>query len=131
MLLILLTFAESFHDHVTPLYKELKMLKIRDIVSLNNFLLIHDYFNDNLPKSFAGFFSLASDIHNHNTRNASCGNLFIPDSESVRYGRNSIKNASILSWNNLIKKFPAIDLLHFSRSKFKTFIVNDFLDSYT
>ena len=96
----LITFSESFHGHVTPLYKELKLLKLRDLVTLNNFLLIHDYFNNNLPASFAGFFSLACDIHTHAIRNAESGHLFIPNSDSVRYRRNSIKIASVLSWNN-------------------------------
>ena len=95
----LITFAESFYDHFTPIYiyKELKLLKLRDIVTLHNFLLIHDYFNKNLPKSFVDFFSLASDIHTHGTRTAISGQLFIPYSDSVRYGRNSIKIATILS----------------------------------
>ena len=85
----------------------------------------------NLPASFAGFFSLASDIHLHATRHAESGNLYIPDTDSVRYGRNSIKVASVFSWNNFIKINPGVDLLGFSRSKFKKFIVNHFLDNYT
>ena len=126
----LITFAESFYDHVTPIYKELKLLKLRDMVTLNNFLLIYDYFNKNLPISFNNFFYLASDVHSHGTRTAVSGQLFIPDSESVHYGCNSIKIASILSWNNFIKKFPSVDFFNFSRSKFKKFIVNSFLDNY-
>ena len=126
----LITFSDSFHDHVTPLYIKLTLLKLRDIVSLNNYLLIHDYFNEKLPECFSGFFNLAKDTHPHNTRNAASGNLFIPDSDSVRYGRNSIKISSILSWNNFIKNFPGVDFIQLSRVKIKSFIVNYFLDCY-
>ena len=126
----LISFADSFYDHVTPLYKQLKLLKLRDLVSLSNLLLVHDYFNDKLPESFSNIFSLAKDIHSHNTRNAAAGSLFLPDTDSVRYGRKSIKISSIISWNNFIKIYPDVDLLHFSRTKFKKLIVNHFLSNY-
>ena len=38
----LITFADSFYDHVTHLYKELNLLKLRDFVTLQNLLLVHD-----------------------------------------------------------------------------------------
>ena len=50
----LITFAESFYDHVTHIYRELKLLKFRDLVTLKNLLFVHDYFNQKLPASFDG-----------------------------------------------------------------------------
>ena len=126
----LIAFADSFYDHVTPLYKQLNLLKLRDLVSLKNYLFIHDYFNDKLPECFSNFFFLTKDIHTYDTRNAAAGSLFLPDCDSVRYGRNSIKISSILSWNNFTKKFPEIDFLNFPRKTFKKLIVNHFLSSY-
>ena len=42
-------------DHITPLYAEQNILKIKDIIDLKNMFLIHDYFNEKLPTSFNGF----------------------------------------------------------------------------
>ena len=126
----LISFAESFHDHVTHIYKKLNILKLRDLITLKNLLFVHDYFNHKLPESFADYFTLARDSHTHGTRHAQQGHLFIPDTDSVHFGRNSIKLKTILSWNHFTEKFPEEDFLLLSRSKFKTIIVNHFMDSY-
>ena len=126
----LITFAESFYDHVTHIYRELKLLKLRDLVTLKNLLFVHDYFNQKLPASFGGYFTQSRDMYSHGTRHANQGQLFVPDTDSVRYGRNSIKLKTILSWNHFAQKFPEEDFVLMSRSKFKNIIVNHFLDSY-
>ena len=126
----LITFADSFYDHISPLYKELNLLKLRDFVTLQNLLLVHDYFNDNLPESFSGYFTLSRDMHTHGTRSAILGHLFVPNKDSVRYGRNSIKLQTILSWNNFAQKFSGIDLLQYTRTNFKKVIVKHFIDNY-
>ena len=127
----LITFADSFHDHVSHLYKDLNLLKLRDFVTLQNLLLVHDYFNNNLPESFSGFFTLSREVHAHRTRGALRGQLYVPRTASVRFGRKSIKLNSILSWNEFVKKFPGTNLLQFSRSKLKMVIVKDFIDNYS
>ena len=43
----LITFAPNFRDHITPLYADLNLLKIKDLISLKNMFLIRDYFNEN------------------------------------------------------------------------------------
>ena len=59
----LITFPSDFRDHVTPLYIQLKLLKIKDLIILKNLLLIHDYFNKELPESFQNYFILDKDKH--------------------------------------------------------------------
>ena len=128
----LITFADlpsSGYHHMAPLYKYLKLLKFRDLVSMKNFLFVHDYYNK-LPESFSSYIILSKDMHTHNTRNASLGHLFVPDTGSVKYGRNSFKLKTILSWNNICKKFPEIDFFSLSRNRFKKIIVSHFLDTY-
>ena len=113
------------------MYKDLNLLKLRDFVTLQNLLLVHDYFNNKLPESFSGFFTLSREIHTHRTRGAMRGQLYVPNTESVRFGRKSIKLMSILSWNELARKFPGIDLLQYSRPKLKMVIAKGFIDNYT
>ncbi len=40
----LICFASDFRDHITPTYVNLSFLKIKDLISQKNLLLIHDYF---------------------------------------------------------------------------------------
>ena len=54
----LITFAPNSRDHITPLYAENKILKIKDLISLKNMFLIHDYFNGKLPTTFNDFYEI-------------------------------------------------------------------------
>ena len=125
----LVTFAGSFRDHVSPIYKHLCILKLRDFVTLQNLLMVHDFFNNKLPESFSGYFTLSSELHDHETRSADQGQLFVPSTNSTHYGRDSIKLKAILSWNHFSDIFQE-NLLQLTRSKFKKIITNHFLDSY-
>ena len=127
----LISFATSFRDHVSPIYHMYKLLKLRDYITLQNLLLVHDYFNNKLPASFDSYFTLLINMHNHGTRGALHGQLWAPNVETVRYGRNSIKNQAIISWNNFIKEFPAdTNFINCSRPKFKKCIVKHFTSKY-
>ena len=96
----LISFAETFYDHFSHLYKYYKLLKLRDLITFKNLLFVHDFFNDKLPESFEGYFSLTRDMHPYALRIAHHGQLFVPVTDSVRYGRNSIKLKAILALNN-------------------------------
>ena len=50
-----MTYAPNFRDHIKPTYLEHNLLKIKDLISLKNCLLIHYYFNHKLPSSFDVF----------------------------------------------------------------------------
>ena len=127
----LITFADSFRDHISHLYKNLNILKFRDYVSLQNLLFIHDYFNSKLPACFTGYFTLLTDVHDHITRNAGHGHLLVPTVASERFGRKSFKIQSILLWNNFAEKFPTEDFTNISRHKFKKMLVTHFIDNYS
>ena len=62
----------SFSD---PLFKK---LKIKDNITLQNCLLVHDFINNKLPKSFKNTFNKLKDFHTLNTKNAMAGNVYIP-----------------------------------------------------
>ena len=126
----LISFAESFRDHITPTYHDWNLLKIRDLVTLKNILFVHDFFNNKLPESFAGYFKLSSDMHSHGTRSAIQNQLFLPCVTSTAYGRKSFKITTILSWNHFTKLYPNTDLLNLSYPNLKRFIIKHFIDSY-
>ena len=111
--------------------KDLNLLKFRDYVSLQNLLFIHDFFNSKLPECFNGYFTLAREAHDHETRNADHGQIFIPSVEFERYGRKSFKIQSILQWNNIAEKFPFVDFTSIPRTKFTNMLVKHFIGDYS
>ena len=112
----LITFADSFRDHVSHIYKNLNILKFRDFVSLQNLLFIHDYFNGLLPDCFDGYFTFLSDSHSHLTRNATNGHLVVPRVDSDRFGRKSFRVQSTILWNDIAVKFKKMLRNYFFRN---------------
>ena len=83
-----------------------------------------------MPKSFNNAFVKVKDIHTITTRNANEGNLFIPYSNTTRYGLNSIYRKSIVSWNYFTKQLKE-NLGGLSRDKLKKLITDQIYKSYS
>ena len=71
-----LSFSE-FRSSSSPLFSKYKILKINDQITLANCLLVHDYLNNKLPKSFENTFKKLSELTNILTRNSKSGCLFV------------------------------------------------------
>ena len=71
-------------------------------------------------------------IHNHLIRKQTLNHLakLAVNTKTTTYGKDSLKSQSIKVWNNLQTKND-IDILDINRSKAKTKITNQFLNSYT
>ena len=67
--------GEDFDAHITPLYKELEILKVKDLLHFRNVSLMWDYDHKELPTNFKDFFTYANKIHNHQTRFSCAGKL--------------------------------------------------------
>ena len=76
---------------------------MKDILEMQNILLVHSFLKGKLLKSFENFFQKSSDVHVKLTRFSRSECLYIPRFKSVTYGMNSITNAAIHSWNKLIE----------------------------
>ena len=77
----IISFSE-FWAYSSPLFKKWRMLKLKDIVDMQNCLLSHSFPNDELPKSFLNFFSKNVVILTIPRQDLVCLNLFIcPTSE--------------------------------------------------
>ena len=95
----------EFNAHTNPLFRELKILKLVDQITLLNCLFVHDYLNKRLPKSFDNTFVKLDEMNSINTRNSTLGCIYIPRVNSTRYGLNSIIRKSTVSWNYYTQKF--------------------------
>ena len=51
----LITFSD-FDAHTSPLFSQLKLLKLQDHIKLQTLYFMHQFFHDKLPKVFDYFF---------------------------------------------------------------------------
>ena len=58
------------YDHTDPIYKELSVLKIREIYVYSLQIMLYKFHHNLLPIVFKKFFTTNSDIHDYNTRQA-------------------------------------------------------------
>ena len=125
----IMTFSDH-RAHTGPIYKSLKILKLKDQISLSNCLFVYDQINNKLPKSFNSYFMTTAELYPNVTRSSKTAKLFIPQVNSVRYGRQSIKYSCINTWNHFTKIFSNTDFMKILRNDLKILITNNFLESY-
>ena len=126
---------KNIHDDPSPLYKSNRILKIKDFITLQNTLLVHDYLKDNLPDSFQNFFRKRDQIHpDSKTKMAKCGCLFVPSCNSTTYRLNSITHHCIDDWNTMTlllndpTKEPEKHLIDCSRFTLKSKVTEHFIN---
>ena len=118
----IITFSD-FRSNSTPLYHNLKILKLRDEITLQNCLFTYDALRNTAPVCFNEYFIHAREIHSQNTRNATLGCLAQSHSGTIRYGIFSITNKCISNWNAISKIFK-LDLLTLTRYQLKIKVSN-------
>ena len=85
-----------------PLFRDLKIMKFKDILAYNNCIFVHDQLNENLPESFSNFFMTAP-AHRNNS-------IIKSTTNSVTYGLNSVKHRAASDWNAIIKHVNTIGI---------------------
>ena len=91
----------DFNANVNPIYKSMNILKLKDLVTLQNIMFVHDYFNENTPHCFNSYFTRIRDIHEITTKNSHLGCLFTTFATTTKYGLNSITRKCLLNWNEM------------------------------
>ena len=124
----IISFSD-FHANSNPIYKENKILKLKDYITLQNCIFVYDFLNNNLPTCFDSYFKSVNAVHSKRTKSSKLGCLFVPHFSTKKYGLNSITSKSINSWNFFSKAFKC-NLKNFTRSALKNKITLYFLDSY-
>ena len=88
-------FKDSY-AHATPLFYDLKFLKLHDIHTLNLLCIVHNCIYQNSIQPFSDFFHIpVSASHNHGTRQASRGDIFVQRFDTTHYGKRSVKYAGV------------------------------------
>ena len=82
---------KSFQAHTNPLFKNLKILKLKDVFQLELLKFVFDYKNKNLPHILNMLFKETGMTHSHNTRGVTNKNLYIPAFNSTHFGQWTLK----------------------------------------
>ena len=104
-------YFAQFDAHSDPLFKELGLLKLPDLIKLNNIIFVHNVLNNKIPKHFTHFFQTMEIHHNHNlVRNPNSqystprGSLILPEINNLHIGTKTIKYTCANTWNNTLKE---------------------------
>ena len=100
----ILTFS-PFNSHTHNIFKDLGILKVRDVIEMHQLKLVFDFFNCSLPSDLMTLFTPASDVHPTQVLNSSLNShLYIPRINTTTYGNKSLKYHCANLWNKCFKK---------------------------
>ena len=117
-------------EATNPLFKILKIMKIKDILTYNNCLFVHDQINEKLPNTSAEYFIIASNQYSYNTRGSKYKTI-IKTNNSTTYSLNSIKHRAVSDWNEVTKQINTLDNDSFvPTSKFPKSYKENIFNSY-
>ena len=125
-----ITNFAPFRSQVNPLYKMNNILKIADIVQLQNFLFAHDYFHNKLPATFNNIFINVGNVHSYETRGSKKHQISLPRARTQAYGINSIKYKTVTFWNEMVMELTKFDLPLKRKSLCKNVITKYFLETW-
>ena len=118
------------NSHTSHLFKQSSILKFQDKICLENILFISKSLNNLSPSVFNTWFSFSSDQHNYETSSSTQGNLTKLFYKTNRYGKYSITESAVESWNKIQKQLKDMLLKDLSSNKVQTFASNVYLKSY-
>ena len=105
----LMSFSH-FQAHANTIFKNLKLLKLSDIIKLSNIVFTHNTINKKSPTTFNNYFKIKQTKHQHNTTNNPNSEYSIPKGslELPNYisktGQSSIRYTCARDWNIALKK---------------------------
>ena len=95
----IITFSEC-KAHSSPLFYRLELLKLFDLIYLDNALFVYDYYTNKLPAIFHDFFKSIHEVHQYNTILASKKSYYLPKTRT-NYGKFNIRFNGAKIWNSI------------------------------
>ena len=127
--LTIMNFA-PFDAHATPLFKNCNILKFADIINVESCIVINHCFNKDSFSIFSENFKLVATKHSYNTRSARNGLLFVPNYNTVRFGRKSVIHSTTFTWNFPQDKLTEHNFLCLTPRSLKILLVKFFISEY-
>ena len=140
-----MSFAH-FQEHSSPLFKNLNLLKLEDIIKMSNILFTHNTVNNNTPVIFRKYFDFKEMNHQHSLTN-NLGNVYSIPKGSLQLpiyktnsGKTSIKYICSITWNQILKELSTANIEKYNRDPYwinntkvnslKVILKKHFLESY-
>ena len=100
----IMTFA-PFNAHTNPIFQELELLKVQDVIKTQQLKLVFDFHADCLPEDLMGLFQLTTCVQTTNLvlNSANRALLYLPPFKTMTYGKKSIKYQCPKIWNHTFK----------------------------
>ena len=94
-----------FNSPSNDLFIDLGLVKVRDLIAMNQLKLVYDFLNNRLPTDLRSLFRLASDVHTTNKELKSVVNnlIYIPRFKTITYGKDSLRYQCAKLWNKTFK----------------------------
>lgn len=115
----------NWSDHVTPFYKKLNILKIKDLYNYEIAKFMHKYHNKSLPGTFATYLKKCNNVYSRTTRNAvnhDC--YFVPRYNTSKLQR-CIKYTGVKIWNSVSTEIRKTSFNSFKR-KYKNVVLDNY-----
>ena len=92
---------QPYLSHTLPIFKDLKALRLSEIFELRLLTFVYESVNKISPVCFHNFFTFNASVHQHQTRQACRGDLYLTQKKSLQHGLKSIKYLGCKLWNDL------------------------------
>ena len=109
-----MTFSK-FHEHSSPIFKHLNIVKLPDLVFLNIAVFMYKFHNRRLPSVFDTFFIQVNKKHSYNTRSASKMFYTLPKVRTS-YGIFNIRFKGPNVWNSISENLKTVSISMFIES---------------
>ena len=122
----------KYNAHTEPLFKRLKLLKLEDLLKLNELKFFYKYTNKMLPEYFSSAnndfnFITNSSVHNHNTRQR---NMLHIARTKHKYAEKCIRHSVPITVNNTPNNIKDKIYTH-SLQGFSKYIKNMYIQDYS
>ena len=132
----LMSFAEN-NTHSSPLFKQLNLLKLSDIIKINNVFFVHKALNRNLPNIFDDCFKKIEETNRYSTTRNPSSLCSIPlgSLQLTQQTNGTIQHNCAVDWNKVLKKLSNTTSLtdwmaNMSEQKLKSCIKEHLLAAY-
>ena len=116
----------SMSDHSNPLFRDLELLKLSDIHSLQLLSFVYDYVNHMTPDYFSHYFKHVSDVHSICPRQAIRDDLFLERRHTIQYGIRSIQYFGAKLWNSIPVELRSLKSASQLRAKLKVYFLSQY-----
>ena len=123
-----MTFA-PFNAHTNPIFQELELIKVQDVIKSQQLKLVYDFYMNCLPDDLMSLFQLSSNVQTTNLdlNSANYNLLYLPPFKTLTYGKKSIRYQCPKLWNHTFKNSS----LQISSDRTKDVILNSIKSTQT